>query len=81
MYLGDSGVGILERFFNEMYNDGDIVDELLESTFIPIPKKPKAIEYGNYRTISVMSHRTKLLLKVLLNRMKSSRHQEIYGCQ
>ena len=38
MYLGDTGVDILERLFNEMYNDGDIVDELLESTFIPIPK-------------------------------------------
>ena len=81
MYLGDTGVDILERLFNEMYNDGDIVDELLESTFIPTPKKPKAIECGNYRTISVMSHTTKLLLKVLLNRLKSSIHQEINECQ
>ena len=51
MHLGDTGVDILERLFNEMYKDGDIVDELLESTFIPIPKKPKAIECGTYRTI------------------------------
>ena len=81
MYLGDTGVDILERLFNEMYKDGDIVDGLLESTFTQIPKKPKAIECGNYRTISVMSHTTKLLLKVLLNRMKSSIHQEINECQ
>ena len=32
MYLGDTGVDILERLFNEMYKDGDVVDELLEST-------------------------------------------------
>ena len=48
MYLGDTGVDILERLFNEMYKDDDIVDELLESIFIPIPTKPKANECGNY---------------------------------
>ena len=46
MHLEETGVDILERLFNEMYKDGDIVDELLESTFIPIPKKPKAINVG-----------------------------------
>ena len=60
-----------------MYKDGDIVDELLEFIFIPIPNKPKAMECGNYRTISITSHTTKILLKVLLNRMKSDIHQEI----
>ena len=81
MHLEDTGVGILERIFNEMYKDGEMFDELLESTFIPIPKKPKANECRNYRTISIMSHTAKILLKVLLNRMKSDLHQEINECQ
>jgi len=63
MHLGETGVDILARLFNEMYKVGDIADELLESTFIPIPKKPKANECGNYRTISIMSHTTELLVK------------------
>ena len=67
MYLGDTGVDILKRLFNEMYKDSDIDGELLESTFILIPKKPKANECENYRTISIMSHTAKILLKVLLN--------------
>ena len=46
MHLEETGVDILERLFNEMYKDGDIVDELLESTFIPIPNNPKAINVG-----------------------------------
>ena len=76
MHLGYTGVDILERILQEMYKDGDIVDELLESTFIPIPKKLKAIECENYRTISIMSHTTKKLLKVLLHKMKSGIDQE-----
>ena len=64
-----------------MYKDGGIVDELLEFTFISSPKKPKAIERGNYRTISIMSHTAKILLKVLLNRIKSSIYQKIIECQ
>ena len=48
MHLGDTGIDILKRLCNEMCKNGDIVDELLESTFVPIPKKPKAIECGNY---------------------------------
>ena len=63
-----------------MYKDVDIVDELLEPIFISIPKKPKAIECGNYRT-SVLSHTTKILLKVLLNRIKSGIHQEVNECR
>ena len=64
-----------------MYQDGDIVDELLEATFISIPNKPKATEFGNYRAISIMSHTANKLLKVLLNRMKSGIRQEINECQ
>ena len=81
MHLEDSVVEIFERLFNEMYMDGDIVDELLEPTSIPIPKKLRAIECGNYRTLRIMSHTTKILLKVLLNRMKSGIHLEVNECQ
>ena len=38
------------------------------STFIPIPKKSKAINCTEFRTISLMSHVTKVLLKVILER-------------
>ena len=41
---------------------------LLESVFITLPKKTKATECGEFRTISLMSHIMKLLLKIILKR-------------
>ena len=35
------------------------------SVFIPIPKKGKAKEYSNYCTISLISHASKVILKIL----------------
>ena len=43
---------------------------LKESIFIPIPKKPKATRCQELRTISIMSQVTKLLLKIVIDRMK-----------
>ena len=33
--------------------------------FIPIPKKGNAKEYSNYRTIALISHASKVMLKIL----------------
>ena len=35
------------------------------STFIPIPKKGNAKECSNYRTIALISHASKVMLKIL----------------
>ena len=35
------------------------------SVFIPIPKKGNAKEYSNYRTIALISHGSKVMLKIL----------------
>ena len=35
------------------------------SVFIPIPKKDNAKEYSNYRTVAVLSHASKVILKIL----------------
>ena len=40
------------------------------SVFIPIPKKGDAKEFSNYRTIAVISHATKIMLKILQARLK-----------
>ena len=38
---------------------------LEKSLFIPIPKKGSAKECSNYRTIALISHTTKVMLKIL----------------
>ena len=71
----------LTDLFNRIYNTGHIPDELAKSIFIPLPKKPKAMECGDYRTISLMPHVTKLLLKVILERMKKKIGEEVSETQ
>ena len=36
-----------------------------QSVFIPIPKKGNAKECSNYRTIALISHASKVMLKIL----------------
>ena len=52
-----------------------------ESIFIPIPKKPKASRCQEYRTISIMSQVTKLLLKSVMDRMKGKIEAELDDAQ
>ena len=40
------------------------------SVFIPIPKKGNAKECSNYRTVALISHASKLLLKILQARLQ-----------
>ena len=40
------------------------------SVFIPIPKKGNAKECSNYRTIALISHASKLMLKILQVRLQ-----------
>src|SRR5574340_593871 len=40
------------------------------TVFIPIPKKGSAKECSNYRTIALISHTTKVMLKILQARLQ-----------
>ena len=42
----------------------------LESVFIPIPKKGNAKECSNYHTIALISHASKVMLKILQARLQ-----------
>ena len=41
-----------------------------ENCFIPIPKKGNAKESSNYRTIALISHASKVMLKILQARLQ-----------
>ena len=43
---------------------------LEKSVFIPIPKKGNAKEYSNYCTISLISHTSKVMLKIFQARLQ-----------
>ena len=47
------------------------------SVFIPILKKGNAKECSNYRTIAVISHASKVMLKILQVRLQQYMNQEL----
>ena len=49
--------------------------------FIPIPKKGNAKEYSNYRTIAVISHASKVMLKILQARPQQYMNHVLPGVQ
>eukprot|EP00057_Strongylocentrotus_purpuratus_P026038 XP_011680512.1 PREDICTED: uncharacterized protein LOC105445976 [Strongylocentrotus purpuratus] len=67
--LENYGVMKLTEVINKIYDDGKFPDDLCKSIFIALPKKPGAVECGQHRTTSLMSHITKIILRVLLQLM------------
>ena len=51
------------------------------SVFIPIPKKTNAKECSNYRTIALISHASKVMLKILQARLQQYVNRELPDVQ
>ena len=63
-------VGVLCILFNQLCNEGVILEEMCQSVFVPIPKRPGTILCEEHSTIILMAHLTKVMLKVLGKRIK-----------
>ena len=66
----DLGTEKIVDLANNIYNSCVIPSQMKESVFITIPKKGDLLKCSNYRLISLMSHVTKIILRVLMNRIK-----------
>ena len=51
------------------------------SIFIPIPKKDTATEYSNYRIIALISHTSKVMLKILQARLQQYVNRDLPDVQ
>ncbi|GFO36273.1 endonuclease-reverse transcriptase [Plakobranchus ocellatus] len=60
------------KLFNAIYDIGTIPKDLSKSLFVVLSKRPGAKECKLHRAISLMSHFTKILLRVLMHRMRKS---------
>ena len=54
---------------------------LQKSVFIPIPKKGNAEECSNYGTIALISHASKVMLKILQARLQQYMNHELPDVQ
>ena len=68
--LDDKGIKKITELCNLVYDTEYLPPDLSSSIFVRLPKKAKATECSDYRTLSLMSHILKILLKVILKRNK-----------
>ena len=69
--LEEYGVEKLTEIINKIYDDGKFPEVLSKSIFITLPKKPSAVHCEQHCTINLMSHVTKIILRVLILRLRS----------
>ena len=60
-----------------MYVQGSVPSELNKYIFIALPKVNGTIKCEKHRTISLMSHVTKLMLLIIINRIRGRTLHEI----
>ena len=68
--LKDDAVKVLHSICQQMWKTQQWPQDWKRSVFIPIPKKGNAKECSNYRTIALISHATKVMLKILQARLQ-----------
>ena len=75
--LEDFGITKLTELYNDIYTTGLIPEELLLSVYTTLPKKPRATECSDFRTISLMPHTLKLFLKIIQERIGKKIDREV----
>ena len=68
--LKDDAVKVLHSIRQQIWKTQQWPQDLKRSVLIPIPKKGNAKECSNYRTIALMSHTSKVMLKILQARLQ-----------
>ena len=63
--LEDDAVKVLHSIRQQTWKTQQWPQDWKRSAFIPIPKKSNAKECSNYHTIAVISHASKVMLKIL----------------
>ena len=79
--LNETALKYLKHLMNEIYERGRLTKKMCQSIFISLLKNAGTVQCDEFRAFSLMSHLTKILLKVVSQRMKSKIMQEIDVCQ
>lgn len=67
--LGEKGVKVITDICNTIWKTGKWPKDWTESVFIPLHKKGSSKVCGNYRTLALISHASKILLHVINRRL------------
>ena len=67
---GEDVITALTTICNKIWQTGEWPTSWTQSLVITLPKKGNLQQCQNYRTISLISHPSKVMLKIILNRLK-----------
>ena len=79
--LKDDAVKVLHSICQQIWKTQQWPQDWKRSVFIPIPKKGNAKEFSNYHTIALISHASKVILKILQARLQQYMNRELPNIQ
>ena len=79
--LEDDAVKVVHSIWQQIWRTQQWPQDWKRSVFIPVPKKGNAKECSNYRTIALISHASKVLLKLLQARLQWYVNRELPDVQ
>ena len=79
--LKDDVVKVLHSICQQIWKTQQWPQDGKRSVFIPIPKKGNAKECSNYHTVALISHASKLMLKILQARLQQYVNHELPDVQ
>ena len=68
--LKDDAVKVLQSICQQIWKTQQWPQDWKKSVFIPIPKRGTAKECSNYHTVALISHTSKVMLKILQARLQ-----------
>ena len=79
--LKDDAVKVLHSICQQIWKTQEWSQDQKSLVFIPIPKKGNAKECSNYHTIALISHASKVMLKILQARLQQYKYHELPDVQ
>ena len=79
--LRDDAVKVLHSICQQIWKTQQWSQDWKMSGFFPIPKKGNAKDYSNYHTIALISHASKVMLKILQPRLQQYVNRELPNIQ
>ena len=79
--LKDDAVKVLQSICQKIWKTQQQPQDWKQSVFIPVPKEGSAKESPNYRTIAIISHASKIMLKILQAGLQKYVNQKLLDIQ
>ena len=79
--LNDDAVKVLHSICQQIWNTQQWPPDWKRSVSIPIPKKDNSNECSNYGTAELISHASKVMLKILQSRLQRYTNRELSDVQ